>query len=401
MPSEPWRRNQLAVLIAVFTSFLGFSFVIPFLPLYIRELGVTDLGQAAALAGLTFGISPLLSGLLAPLWGIIADRHGMKIIVQRALISFAILNFLMSLVVDPYQLLALRACIGLLGGFGPMLAALVTVGAPQQEVGPAIGKLQATQILASAVGPLIGGIIADTLGIRVSFVLTSALCLISLVLITVLYRQEKVDQTVRQGKGRLSFGALLSLPGFLPLLVILLLAQIIDRGFGPVMPLFIAELDPNVPIASTAGLVFSAGSFVSALAASQVGRLTNRFDARLLLPVSLAIGLLATAPLIFVNQIWELFAVRLLFGVAVGTTATLAFAAAARVVPMTSRGTAFGFLGSATSMATAFGPMGAGALAAFSLRYVFVADTLIYILVVAIGLVIYLRPQKEPLPDQG
>src|SRR5206468_2697904 len=89
-PTEAWRRNQYAVLVCVFTSFLGFSFVQPFMPLYIKQLGVTDLGEAALYSGVAFGIAPLFSGLLAPFWGMLADSHGVKVMVQRALVSFIV-----------------------------------------------------------------------------------------------------------------------------------------------------------------------------------------------------------------------------------------------------------------------------------------------------------------------
>src|SRR5947209_472455 len=106
LPAESWRRNQFAVFISVFVSWLGFSFVQPFLPLYIRQLGVADVGQIALLSGIALGISPLMSGLLAPVWGILADRYGVKIMVQRSLLSFVVLNLLASFAVNPWQFLA-------------------------------------------------------------------------------------------------------------------------------------------------------------------------------------------------------------------------------------------------------------------------------------------------------
>jgi DHA1 family multidrug resistance protein-like MFS transporter len=387
IPSEPWRRNQYAVLVSVFISFMGFSFVIPFMPLYIRELGVTDVNQAAFLAGIAFGVAPLFSGLLAPLWGRLADRHGVKVMVQRALISFAILNGLMALVDSPYQLLALRAGIGLFGGFGPMTASLVTIGAPRHEIGPAIGKLQATQILATAIGPLLGGIVADTLGIRVAFISTAIFCAIAFALITALYRQEPGRALAARANRPLTMRGLLSIPGFLPLLAILFLAQMVDRGVGPIMPLFIQVLDSTVPVASTAGLVVSAGALVSAVAASQVGRISARRDARRLLLISLIIGLAATAPLVIVHTLPELIGLRLLFGLAAGTTATLTYSAAARAVPEESRTTAFGFLGSASSFATAVGPFSVGALSTLDLRIAFAALALFYGIAIVIALV--------------
>jgi DHA1 family multidrug resistance protein-like MFS transporter len=395
LPSEPWKRNQYAVLVSVFTSFMGFSFVQPFMPLYIRQLGVTDVGEAALYSGIAFGVAPLFSGILAPFWGMLADRHGVKIMVQRAMLSFVIINFLMGLVVVPWQLLGLRMAIGLFGGFGPMTASLVTIGAPQDQVGPAIGRLQATQILAGAVGPFVGGILADTLGIRTTFMFTAAQCLVAFGLMTVLYREDRAEQAQRRARPRLPMRALLVLPGFLPLVAILFFAQAVDRGAGPILPLYVAELDPTVPVASTSGLIVSAGALVSAVAASQVGRLISRRGARVLLPISLLIGFLATAPVFLVTAIWQLVALRVLFGIASGTTATLAYAAASDVVPEESRATAFGFLGSGTSLATALGPFGGGAIATISLRAAFGAYALIYGVALALGLLVVARQPRR------
>jgi MFS family permease len=292
----------------------------------------------------------------------------------------------MSFVATPWQLLALRAGIGLFGGFGPMTASLVTIGAPKEEVGPGIGRLQACQILASALGPLMGGLVADTFGIRTSFWVTAFLCFVAFVLITLLYREERSEVAARARKARLPVRALFGLPGFLPLIAILLCTQFVDRGLGPVMPLFVSELDPSLPVASTAGAIFSVGSLVSAVAASQVGRLTGRFDARRLLPLSLTLGLLGIAPLIWTDRISELIAARIVFGLAVGTVATLAYSAATDVVPAESRATAFGFLGSANSFATALGPVGTGALATITLRTSFAVDTLVYAAALILGI---------------
>jgi DHA1 family multidrug resistance protein-like MFS transporter len=398
VPAAQWERNQYAVLLSVFISFLGFSFVQPFLPLYIRELGVADTGRAALLSGLTFGIAPLFSGLLAPMWGMLADRHGVKIMVQRALLSFAVLNALMSMVGNPYQLLALRAGIGIFGGFGPMTASLVTRGAPRHAVGTAIGRLQACQILAAALGPLMGGVIADTLGIRTTFLITATLCAVAFVAITALFRESRADTAHRRAAPRLPVRRLFTLPGFLPLIAVLLLTQFVDRGLGPVIPLFVAELDPTVPVASTAGAVFSVGSLVSALAASQIGRLVGRYDARRLLPAALVCGLFGIAPLVTVDGIWSLMATRVVFGLAVGTVATLAYSSATQVVPEASRATAFGFLGSATSLATALGPLSAGALATFTLRTTFVVDTIVYAVAVGLGVMVSLRAPRRAHP---
>lgn len=115
-PEDAWKRNLYVVMFAVFVSFTGFTFVLPFLPLYITQLGVTDQGDAALWSGLLFGISPLLAGVLAPFWSILAERRGRKLMLQRSLAVFVLLIGLMAFVANVYQLLVLRLGIGLFGG---------------------------------------------------------------------------------------------------------------------------------------------------------------------------------------------------------------------------------------------------------------------------------------------
>jgi MFS transporter, DHA1 family, multidrug resistance protein len=378
LPAEAWRRNQYAVYVSVFVSWLGFSFVQPFLPLYMRQLGVRDVGQIALLSGIALGIAPLTSGLLAPVWGILADRYGVKIMVQRALLSFAVMNTIASLVINPWQLLAVRLGIGLLGGFGPMTTTLVTLGAPQKEVGPAIGRLQAIQILATAVGPTLGGLIADAFGIRTSFVVTAGLCAAAFFLMTTLYREDRDQLAQRKDAKTMPARSLLALSGFVPLAFILFITQYVDRGFGPIVPLFVAAVEPTLPVASTAGLVFSAGLFVSAIAASQIGNLVNHHAVRQMLPICVSVGAIGTLPLIFFGKLWLMVLVQVLMGFSAGTIVTLSYAAIAHLVPDGSRATAFGFIGSAVSLANALGPVGSGALATLTLHTVYVADAILY-----------------------
>ena len=61
-------------------------------------------------------------------------------------------------------------------------------------------------------------------------------------------------------------------------------------------------------------------------------------------------------------------------------------------MPDESRATAFGFLGSATSLATAAGPFGAGALASSALRTAFVVDAVLYAGALGLALFVAVRP---------
>ena len=90
-PSPPWQRNVYAVTAACFMGYTGFTLSMPFLPLYIRELGVTDVGEISIWTGVSLAITPALTALLAPAWGALGDRYGRKIMVERSLVSFVLI----------------------------------------------------------------------------------------------------------------------------------------------------------------------------------------------------------------------------------------------------------------------------------------------------------------------
>src|SRR5439155_2114300 len=84
-------RDLFAVTAASFIGFTGFTLVMPFLPLYIRQLGVTDVGEIALWTGLCLGVTPGITAVLSPLWGRLADRYGRKIMVERSLVCFGVM----------------------------------------------------------------------------------------------------------------------------------------------------------------------------------------------------------------------------------------------------------------------------------------------------------------------
>ena len=133
---EGWRRNVWALTLTVFVAFVGFQFFTPFLPLYLRELGVTDPPRIALWAGLLAAVTPGVSGILSPLFGRMADRYGRKMMLIRSLSGFVVIVAAMGLVTSVQQLFAARLIMGLFAGFTPMAMALATVSAPADRVPP-------------------------------------------------------------------------------------------------------------------------------------------------------------------------------------------------------------------------------------------------------------------------
>jgi len=253
--SKAARRNLLVTVAMVFAVFTGFAFVLPFLPLFVvRELGVAEPERAALWAGVLIGVAPLLAGLLAPAWGRLADRYGQKGIAAKALVAYVVLLALSAAVTSVGQLLALRIGVGLFGGIGPLGLAMATSQASREETGRAVGLVQAAQILSAAIGPLAGGILADAIGMRRTFLVTAALCALALLLLLAFYEERPLAEKKRAAAGG-GFRSIVALPGVTALLVVLFLVNFIGRSFTPILPLHLGVLGlPDARLASATGV---------------------------------------------------------------------------------------------------------------------------------------------------
>ena len=82
--------------------------------------------DVALWSGLVFGITFLIAGIMAPIWGKIADNKGKKRMALRAGFAIAICYVLIGLVTDQYQLLMGRALVGFANGFYPAAMTMVS-----------------------------------------------------------------------------------------------------------------------------------------------------------------------------------------------------------------------------------------------------------------------------------
>jgi DHA1 family multidrug resistance protein-like MFS transporter len=362
----------------VFVVFTAFAFVLPFLPLYVRELGVQGDDDVALWAGVLIGVAPLLAGLLAPVWGRLADRHGQKRMAVRALISYVVLLALSAAVTDVWQLLALRTGVGLFGGIGPLGLAMATSLAPRDQTGRAVGLIQAAQILSAAVGPLLGGFLADAVGIRSTFLITSAICAVTLVLVSVYY--EESPPAAPEAAGRSAFVQVLRLPGAAGLLAVLFLVNFIGRSFTPILPLYIQGLGvPASRLALATGLLISLYSVAAASSAAYLGRASRQRSPRALLLATLAGGAVTVLPMAAASSFGWLLALAVLLGLASGGSLTLCYTIGGLMVPEGIRSTAFGFFSAAALFGGAISPTVAGLLAHWDLRGIYYLDTALFV----------------------
>jgi DHA1 family multidrug resistance protein-like MFS transporter len=375
-----WRRNLYAVTAATFIGFTGFTLVMPFLPLYFEQLGLMDVGEIALWSGLSLGATPAVTALMAPLWGRLSDRYGRKIMVQRSIVSFVFVMAAMAFVTEPWHVLALRIFQGLFAGYGALALTMAADSAPKEQTAYAIGVVQTAQRLGPALGPLIGGVVAQAVGIRNAFFVTSSFYVIAFVAVTVMYDERGVlkrAKDVDPGE-RVTFRSVLAFENLILLMVVIFGLQFVDRSFGPVLPLFVGQLGTSgtrVPL--IAGILFSITAGTAAVGNNLCGWLLRGLSARQVITGACGLAGAGVGAYLLVGNPWWLTLPTAVFGVAIGTATTAAYTAASGVFPDNARGTGFGLLTTASLVGLAVSPIVNGLLGATSIKAVFVVDAVI------------------------
>jgi MFS transporter, DHA1 family, multidrug resistance protein len=371
-----WFRNQLAVTVASFVGFMGFTLVMPFLPLYFRELGLRDVGQIALWTGFSMGVTPALTAVLAPAWGRLADRFGRKIMVERSLFSFVLVMGAMAFVREPWHVFALRAVQGLFAGYGALTLTMAAESAPPHRMADAIGYVHIAQRLGPALGPVIGGALAHVVGLRNTFLVASACYLFAVLLVFFLYREApQADADEQDGRGRVSFRDVLSFENFIILMLVVFGLQFIDRSFGPILALYLdaAGVDER-RVVLVAGVIFSVAAGAGAVGNFVAARLLEARDARSVLAGSAAASMVASAVFAVEPPVWVMIVSAAVFGLGIGAAMTTAYAEAGKVIPAGSHGAGFGLLTTASLSGLALSPVFGGLIGATSMNAVFVAN---------------------------
>jgi MFS family permease len=380
---DSWRRNVYAVTAASFMGYTGFTLVMPFLPLYIRQLGVSDVGEIAMWTGISLGVTPALTALLAPAWGRLGDRYGRKIMVERSLVSFVVLMAAMAYVTRAWHVLAIRAVQGLFAGYGSLSVAMAAESAPRDRMPNAIGLVQTAQRIGPGVGPVIGGVLAGLVDLRRVFVLTACFYAIGLGIVHMLYDDRATHSTdAAADRGPVSFRNVLTFHNFILMMVVIFGLQFVDRSYGPVLPLWVEQSGiAHARVALTSGILFSIMALTGALGHHFCGRLLKRYSSRAVIAGGTAVAAAASALFAASANLWLMAAASVLLGLGIGAALTASFSAAGAAIPPGAHGAGFGVLTSASLVGMATSPFIAGLVGGASLRIVFVVDLALMALV--------------------
>jgi MFS transporter, DHA1 family, multidrug resistance protein len=360
----PERVSFGILIFAQLVATMGFTFVMPFMPLYVQELGVESERNATAWAGVLNGAAGLTMALAAPLWGRLADRVGRKAMLMRATLAASVVVGLMGFVTGPWQLLALRLVQGTLTGTVPAATALVATNSPAGRVGGRLGALQMTVFVAGALGPLLGGMFYDFAGIRSSFALTSGMLAVSgMAVLFGVYeaRPSRGEGSAETGESRSKIPYRALLPAF----AALLLAHVTITGANVNIPGFLASLGVEERVASQSGRLMAAAALFAAVGSAVGGRVAGRLGSGRVISALLLLAGITAMPQALAGNLPELWAFRLSSGFFLGALIPVANLYIKDTVPESRQGAAFGVASSAVAAGFALGPMGGGLLVAY------------------------------------
>ncbi|MCI7675852.1 MAG: MFS transporter [Phascolarctobacterium sp.] len=383
----------LAILTAnVVMMAAGYTMLIPFLPMYlIKELGVSM--EAVKLwNGAIFSITFLIGGIMAPIWGKLADTKGKKMMAMRAGTGLALSYFLGGIVTTPEQMFGVRVLQGFAAGLWSVCLAIATSLVPMDKLGVSLGIMQAGLTFGNVIGPLVGGSLATLFGMRYSFFVAGGL-LTLITLIFFFYIPEPPRQPVARPKGRAQT-QLLRQPVIREALIYVAVAQMVILLIQPILTLYVGELNHGEGnLLFLSGFVFSLVGIASALTAPSWGRFGQRHGFyRSLCWAALTAGLMNFV--VALPEKLPLFCVlNFTYGLCSAGIQPSLSAVLASNTESDQRGRVFGFMFSAQQFGSMVGPLLGGAIATF-----FPLKSLFFVagaLLLGISGAVYLRHGQE------
>ena len=365
-PSLPW---QVTLAILTFNTILmsaSYTMLIPFLPMYlIQELGVEP-ADVNWWSSLIFSVTFLISGIMAPIWGAIADKKSRKLMALRAAACLAIVYFLGGIVTGPWQLFWVRVLQGFSAGLWPATLAIMSAHAPHNRLGFSMGVMQGALTAGGVLGPLAGGLLAEYFGMRWTFIIAGA----SLACIAVVLALFVADAPLPKPKDPAAAAAQAARPNPLRLSVVqrmLFAAAVVQLTIlmtQPVLPLYIAELQHSMDkIVLISGIVFSIVGISGVIASPVWGVMGQSWGFRPALYLSLFLsgvfGVVQAIP----HDLVDFTVLRFIGGIAFAGIFPAINAVLTQSTDPADRGRVFGYSYSAQQFGSVIGPILGAALA--------------------------------------
>ncbi len=377
--------------------------VLPFISLYIEELGNFSDEFVQTWSGWVFGITFVSAFICSPVWGKIGDKYGRKKILIISAVGLALSVLLMGFVTTVWQLFMLRLFMGVFTGFIPMSQALISTQTPKNIAGQVLGTLQTGSITGSLLGPMLGGWIADSIGYATTFQFVSITICLSAIIVYYGIQEQRIENDNVDEKASYQTKEVLSHiikhPVLLMVMIVSLFVQIAHFSIQPILSLFVGELHGAENLALFSGIAFSAAGLGNLMMAKRWGRIADKLGYIKILVFLLFMAGLVYFPAAFVTNIWQLVFLRFLLGVSIGGIIPVRTAYIRQEAPIAMQGEVLGYNTSIRFLGNIIGPAMGGMIAGaygFSMVF-FVTSGLLFL---CGGLMLITMQKNEPAAKQ-
>lgn len=397
---EPWRKNLYILWGTQFLAMVGMNLVVPFLPFFIRHLGVTEPDELARWSGLVFAGPFVLSFIATPIWGTLGDRYGRKTMVVRAIFGLALSQLLIGFSQNVYQLFLFRIVQGAISGFIASALALVSTNTPREKMGYAMGLMQSASAGGMVLGPFIGGLLADLVGYRHIFFITASLCTIGgFVVVFWVTERKRSDGDGKTFTVTQNLRLMLSDHRLRVVAATLVVGQMSVLMIEPIFALFIESFKSDTKYISTiAGGIFSISGLFMVISAPWWGKRNDRTGYRRNLTIAMAVVGVAYAGHILVADLVQLAALRAFLGFARGGILPTLYALTSIYSPADRQGGMMAIASSMTLLGNLLGPVIGGVIAGtFGITISFVANSCM-LLFMSLMIWKYLGPDSTHAP---
>ncbi|HEL1586065.1 TPA: multidrug efflux MFS transporter [Streptococcus suis] len=355
--SHYWQRNLKVAWLGNFLTGVSFTLVMPFISVFVEELGVGP-GQVEYYAGLAVSANALAAAVMAPIWGSLADRYGRKPMMVRAAFAMIFTMGGMAFVPNVFWLIVLRVLNGMFTGYIPNATALIASQVPKDKTGYALGTLSTGAVAGNLIGPTLGGILAEMVGVHTVFLLVGLLYALVVVL-TVFYIREdftpvkkeealSVKEVFAQVKDRQMLVGL-----FVTSMVIIAAAQAVV----PILTLYVRHLGQTDNLLFVAGFIISLPGMASLVTSGYLGKIGDKIGNHRLLLMALVYSLLINILCVFAQNPFQLGLLRFLYGFGTGALLPSVNSLLTKLTPKEGISRIFSYNQIFNNMGSVIGPM--------------------------------------------
>lgn len=321
-----WHKAFYTLWLGCFITGMGYSMTMPFVSLFISDLGNYSKLQVNLYSGLAFAMTFIAQAIVSPYWGSLADRKGRKLMCMRASGVMALTITLTGFAPNALYIVVMRFIQGAFSGYINNATALIAGETPRQRSGWVMSQMMTAGTAGNLVGPLLGGalssffgnLLGGAWGYRIPFFITGFLMFLVFLGTTFLVHENFTP--ISRAKMKPMKEIMENLPDLKLIIVMFITTMLVTSStmsIDPIVSLYVRSMMPNSKsVAFVAGVVAATPGLGTLIAASRIGHTMDHIGPLKVLRMGLIVGAVLFVPMAITNNPWVLAVLRFILGIA-------------------------------------------------------------------------------------